>query len=201
MNERLQKEFAGVLETLDHSDVAWLRAAGGDGLMIVVEFDVRSLYRGAQGVVEERAGVVGVRYQLHPDHPQVPPIPVADTPQLFNVHINDPELGAPNLPPIPLICLGPFLPQTRLSDWVVATYDLLRWARISTERPLNVAAAQFARRESAKPGRFPVDPRSFWRDGAESVADETVAPPAPNEGEPSPAAAAGLRLGDGWRTT
>jgi hypothetical protein len=129
--------LAGLIETLDRSGAAWLRSASEAGLILDVDFDVVSLYRGAHAAVEEREGMVAVRYQLHPQHPQVAPAAVALTRHLFNVHIADPENCASHLPPIPLICLGPFLPQMRVSDWVVATYDLLRWARISTERPLN----------------------------------------------------------------
>lgn len=200
MSERLRNEFAGVLETLDRSDVAWLRSARDDGLAIAIEFEVRSLYCGDRGTVEERDGVVTVHYQLHPDHPQVPPIAVANTPRLFNVHINDPVNGARHLPPIPLICLGPFLPQMRLSDWVVATYDLLRWACISTQMPLNESAAQYARRECATPGRFPVDPRGFWREEVARGADEQCA--AAGAGETARGVGpVGLRLGPEWRMT
>jgi hypothetical protein len=199
VRERIRNEFAGTLETLERSDVAWLRSASSDALRLEVDFDVRSLYRNADGGVEERDGVVGVRYQLHPDHPQVPPIAVSLTPHLFNVHVHDPAVGASHLPPIPLFCLGPFLPQMRVSDWVVATYDLLRWARISTERPLNEAAAAFARRECAKPGRFPCDPRPFWRVEAETDAAAQPIRPDGTDSDAPGAEAAGMRLGSGWR--
>jgi hypothetical protein len=200
VSERLRNEFAGVLETLDRSDVAWLHSARGDGLEIAIEFEVRSLYCGERGTVEERDGVVAVHYKLHPDHPLVPPIAVANTPGLFNVHINDPVNVAPHLPPIPLVCLGPFLPQMRLSDWVVATYDLLRWACISTQRPLNEAAARYARLECATPGRFPVDSRGFWRDDVGGGANEESA--AAGGGDTARGAGStGLRLGPEWRMT
>jgi hypothetical protein len=203
VSERLRNELAGLLETLDRSGAARLRSASEGGLIIDVDFDVVSLYRGAHTAVEERDGVVVVRYQLHPQHPRVAPAAIALTRHLFNVHINDPENPASQLPPIPLICLGPFLPQMRLSDWAIATYDLLRWARISTERPLNEAAAQFARRESARPGRFPVDPRPFWRGEAEwgAGAEPGAASAQPKGSEAAGAASAGLRLGSEWRST
>jgi hypothetical protein len=203
VSERLHNELAGLFETLDRSRAARLRGASEDGLTIDVVFDVVSLYRMAHAAVEERDGLVVVRYQLHPQHPRVAPAAVARTRHLFNVHVNDPEHCASHLPPIPLICLGPFLPQLRLSDWVVATYDLLRWARISTERPLNEEAAQFARRESAKPGRFPVDPRPFWlgeaERGAEAEPDSASAQPL--GAGAAGAVSAGLRLGSEWRST
>jgi hypothetical protein len=206
MSERLRNELAGLIETLDRSGAAWLRSASEAGLILDVDFDVVSLYRGAHAAVEVREGVVAVRYQLHPQHPQVAPAAVALTRHLFNVHIADPENCASHLPPIPLICLGPFLPQMRVSDWVVATYDLLRWARISTERPLNELAAQFARRECARPGRFPVDPRPFWRRegqrGAGAKPELPGSAGAPATGtDPAGTASAGLRLGSEWRAT
>ncbi len=203
MSERLRNELSGLIETFDRSRAARLRAASEGGGVIDVDFDVVSLYRGAHMAVEEHSGVVGVRYHLHRQHPQVAPVAVALTRHLFNAHINDPENPASHLPPIPLICLGPFLPQMRLSDWAVATYDLLRWARISTERPLNEVAAQFARRESARPGRFPVDPRPFWR--AEAVgsagAERGSASAQPTGTESTATVSAGLRLGSEWRST
>ena len=208
MSERLRNELAGLIETLDRSGAAGLRSASEGGLTIDVDFDVISLYRGTHTTVEERDGVVVVRYQLHPQHPRVAPAAVALTRHLFNVHINDPENPASQLPPIPLICLGPFLPQMRLSDWAIATYDLLRWARISTRRPLNEVAAQFARRESARPGRFPVDPRPFWRAEAEGSAGaepgSVSTQPTGTEStgtQPVGTASAGLRLRSEWRTT
>jgi hypothetical protein len=206
MTERLRNELAGLIDTLDRSRGASLRSVSEGGLRFDVDFDVVSLYREGHAAVEERGGVVTVSYQLHPQHPQVTPVAVALTPRLFNVHINDPENCAPQLPPIPLICLGPFLPHMRVSDQVVVTYDLLRWARISTERPMNEAAAQFARRESAKPGRFPVDLRHFWRAEAEQGAAARPELPGsrgaqPRGPEPAGTASVGLRLGSEWRTT
>ncbi|GAG07267.1 unnamed protein product, partial [marine sediment metagenome] len=99
MSERLRNELAGLIETLDRSGAARLRSASEGGLVIDVDFDVVSLYRGAHAAVAARDGVVVVRYQLHPQHPRVTPAAVALTRQLFNVHINDPENRASQLPP------------------------------------------------------------------------------------------------------
>ena len=201
MTARLRAEFETVLETLDRSDVAWLDFASDDRLSIAVEYDVRSLYTVDRGAVAERSGVVGLLFQLHPEHPHVAPLVVARTRHLFNAHISDPESGNTQLPPVPLVCMGPFDPLMRIADWVVAAYDLLRWARISTQRPLNEAAAQFYRRESARPGRFPVDPRSFWRVGEEPAkpgqgpSRESDAKRAVETSSPG----VGLRLGSSWR--
>ena len=103
MSERLRNELAGLIENLDRSGAASLRSVSEGGLVIDVDFDVVSLYRGAHTAVEEHAGVVTVRYQLHRQHPQVAPAAVALTRHLFNAHINDPENPASQLPPIPLM--------------------------------------------------------------------------------------------------
>jgi hypothetical protein len=204
VSERLRNELAGLIETLDRSRAARVHSVSEGGRVIDVEFNVISLYQGAHAAVEQRGGVVVARYQLHPQHPRVAPVAVALTRHLFNVHVADPKNRvSPRQPPIPLICLGPFLPQMRLADWAVATYDLLRWARISTQRPLNELAAQFARRESAKPGRFPVDPRPFWREEAERSAGAQAGSASAQAAGAGVAGAvpAGLRLGSEWRTT
>ena len=207
MNDRLRQEFTSVLETLDRSDRACLASASPDLLRVAVEYDVTSLYsvyaagHGEHDVVEERTGLVELVFNLHPEHPAVAPIVVARTPNLYNSHISDPERGGDALAPFPLVCMGPFDPQLLVADWVVAAFDLLRWARISTQNPLNEAAARFYRQESAKPGRFPVDTRSFWRDG-----DEPVKRPIENSRSGSSAslevdasANPGLRIG-AWRS-
>jgi hypothetical protein len=199
MSQRLRNEVSGLMETLDRSRAAGLRSISEGGLRLDVGFEVTSLYRGAHAAVEEREDLVVVRYQLHPRHPNVTPVAVALTRDLFNAHIVDPENCPPHLPPIPLICLGPFLPRMRVSDQVVATYDLLRWARISTERPMNEEAAAFARRECARPGRFPVDVRPFWRDEAEQNAAAGTASAASPGTKAAGVGSVGLRLGSEWR--
>jgi hypothetical protein len=198
MSERTQREFADMLDTLDRSDRARLSSANPDGLGFTIGFCVESLYRGPRGTVEQRGGEVQVIFQMHPDHPLVPPFAVAKTPDLYNSHIANPARAPRNMPPLPFVCLGPFSPQMRIGDWVVATYDVLRWSRISTTSPLDEEAAAFARRESAKPGRFPVDTRPFWREG---VATQPAAPEPSRAtaAHASPVVSAGLRLGE-WRS-
>lgn len=198
MSERIEREFADMLDTVDRSDRARLISASPDGLGFTVGFEVESLFRGPQGTVLQRAGEVQVLYQMHPDHPLVAPFAVAKTAGLFNAHIANPARAPRNVPPLPFVCLGHFEPWMRIGDWVVTTYDLLRWSRISTESPLDEEAAAFARRESAKPGRFPVDTRSFWREGVESK-PAAPAPPREEAANVSPAASSGLRLGE-WRS-
>ena len=209
MSERVRVEFETLIETLDYTDRAWLHSVSEDRLQVTVAYDVKTLYRvgGGAGVgagvgvgdarlVEQREGAVRMLFQLHPEHPQVPPFVVARTPDLFNVHIFDPACGDDRLPPIPVVCLGAFEPHMRIADWIAAGHDLLRWERVATERPLNEAAAEFYRRESATPGRFPIDPRPLWRTGAPPDGTGQHAARAPGSNPAGP----GLRLGSSWRS-
>lgn len=139
-----------------------------------VSMEVRTLVRRSGAPrVEER--VVDLLYQLHPEHPFVPPLAVARQRGLFNPHLHDPE-ARPDLAPVPLLCLGAFEPRMRLADWVLATYDVLGLRRVAPESPLNEEAAAWVREQLATPGALPLDRRSFWREDAPSVAAPSVAP-------------------------
>ena len=162
MRERLRVEGETLRETLARSDHAWLVHASPDGLLYEVEFEVRTLLQDRERRIDERERVVGILYHLHEDHPHRLPIAVARETELFNTHVADPRQGPP-APPIPLLCLATFQPQHRLADWVVATWDVLRWQKIATDSAMNREAAEYARRELRDPDRFPIDRRDFWR--------------------------------------
>ncbi len=161
MNARLQDEYGAMRRTLARSARAWLFDVNSELDLYRVDFEVRTLVRRAGGCVAEEDRIVRVVYQLDADHPLKPPLAVACASDLFNTHVHDPTRPS-RLPSLPLLCLGTFHRSMRVADWLVSTYDVLRFARIATEDPLDEAAAAWARRESAKPGRFPLDTRSFW---------------------------------------
>jgi hypothetical protein len=163
VRERLRVEGETLRETLARSDHAWLVQASTDGLLYEVEFEVRTLFQDAARRIDERERVVCILYHLHEDHPHRSPIAVARETGLFNTHVADPRQG-PSAPPIPLLCLSAFQAQHRLADWVVATWDVLRWQKVATDSAMNREAAEYALRALRDPDRFPIDRREFWRE-------------------------------------
>jgi hypothetical protein len=162
VRERLRVEGEALRATLAGSDHAWLLRASEDGRVYEVEFEVRTLFQDDARRIEECERIVGVLYHLHEDHPHRPPLAVARELQLFNTHVADPRHGPP-APPMPVLCLASFQPQHRLADWVLATWDVLRWQKIATDSVMNPEAAAYALEELRDPERFPIDRRSFWR--------------------------------------
>ena len=167
LSARLALERDTVGATLARTRRARLRHASPDGLLYLVEFEVRTLVRGDDRVVREEQRVVPVTYELSPAHPLEHPIAIALQPDLFNVHINDPRQPSP-LPPVPLLCLGTFRAEQRIADWMSATWAVLAWARLATHHGLNPDALAWARRALGS-GRIPIDRRQFFDPPAEDT--------------------------------
>ncbi len=165
MNARLEAEHHALRQTLARSARAWLFDVSPGLDLYRVEFEVRTLVRKPDRRICEEDRIVRVVYQLDADHPKTQPLVIACASDLFNSHIHD--VTRPSaLPPLPVFCLGTFHSRMRLADWLVQTYDVLRWARSASEHALDEAAAAWARVESAKKDRFPIDRRSFWEEDA-----------------------------------
>lgn len=168
LTARLALELEAVRATLARTSRARLRVVSPDGCFYLVEFTVRTLVQGDDGIVREEERVVPVSYELSSAHPLEPPIAIALQRDLFNVHIRDPRQPSP-LPPLPFICLGSFRPEHRLADWISATYAVLAYARLATHHGLNPQALAFARRALGT-GRFPIDPTPFFAPLSEAPA-------------------------------
>jgi hypothetical protein len=160
VSTRLLLEHESVCQTLVRTDHAWLIRTSLDLLRHDVVYAVRTVARDAAGRIREEDLEVGVIFQLHPDHPRVAPLVICQRNDVYNTHIHDVARGDP---PFAAVCMGTFFAEQRLGDWIAGVWDVLRWARIATDHPLNPEAAAWARRESATPGRFPVDPRRWSR--------------------------------------
>lgn len=164
MSARLVCEREAIEGMLARPCRARLGYASDDGRTYQVLFDVRTVVRGADGVIREAARIVPVVYELAATHPVVAPLVFATQDDLFNPNVHDPRRPSP-LPPLPLVCLGPFRPSQRVADWLPATYYLLAYARITVAHGLNPEAQVWARSAMAS-GRFPADRRPF-SDGGE----------------------------------
>lgn len=190
MKQRAEIEYAAMFETCERSARARLVRVRHDLRLYEVSIAVRTLVRRG-GVPQPEERSVEVLYQIHEEHPFVPPIAVARPRDLFNPHVLDPE-AHPEVAPVPVVCLGAFQPQMRLADWVVATYDVLRLRRVAPESPLNEEAAAWVRARLASPGSLPLDPRSFWL-------DEAPAAPGPAASAVSCGAEPRVRFRSEWR--
>lgn len=160
MNARLARERDAVQRILARTERAFVRRIASNARAYEIVFDVRTLVRDDRGVIRAEARSVPVLYDLAADHPHHNPIVIAAHTDLFNTHVHDPRDGC-DLPPLAFICLGRFSPAMTIADWMVATYDVLAWARIAADHPLNHAAAAWARLEIGR-GRFPTDSRGFF---------------------------------------
>lgn len=181
---RLLLEHESICRALVRTDHVWLMRTSLDLLRHDLVYAVRTLVRDADGRVREEEREVGIMFLLHPEHPAVQPLVVAQCDDLFHPHAHDPRHGDP---PFAVICMGIYRPTQRLADWVQALWDILRWSRTAPDHPLNPEAAAFARLESGK-GRFPTDPREFAR------------PRRPSAGAGVPETP-GLRIVSPWRSS
>ena len=120
--------------------------------------DVRTLVRDERDHVQEATRTIHVLFEMAADHPRRQPFAIARSAALFSPHIARPGVG-PNHTSIPYMCLGTFQPRMRLADWVVAAWNVLRFANLATDDPIDAEAADWVRR--ADPARFPTDPRTF----------------------------------------
>jgi hypothetical protein len=159
VSTRLELEHESVVETLRRTDHAWLERTSPDLRRHDVVYAVRTIVRDRAGRIREEEREVGVIFELDPEHhPRVPPLVVCRSLDLFHPNIADGRWS-----PAAVVCMGSFLAQQRLGDWVVGTWDILRWGRLATDHALNAEAAAWARLELGTPDRFPVDRREFAR--------------------------------------
>lgn len=167
MTPRFVAELEAVERMFTHPSRATLVRVSEDARVYEVVFDVRTMVCGTDGVVHEEHRRVPVVYDLSVRHPFETPIAIAAHTDLFNPNVNRPS-EHPALPPLALICLGPFAVAQRIADWMVATYAVLSWQRVAADHPLSASAADWARREAAS-GRLPTDPRPFFDGGPPAV--------------------------------
>jgi hypothetical protein len=158
MTPRLASERESLERSLARTTRARLVESDAEGRRYLVSFDVRTLVRLGDGTIGAERREVPVLYLLAAAHPVVPPLAVAQAWDLFHPHVADPTASPAGAA---VVCLGRFRMHDRLGGWIVATWDVLRFARLGLDHPLNERAAAWVRRELAVPGRFPTDDRAF----------------------------------------